>query len=268
VGPRAGELALIRSRAASCAAGVGGGGGAEAETGLLFPDLNVSAGTNKMIVLWNAGEGSTAPFDLYSGGATYIWRAYPIEKLNPVDTYWSSLFRTQWDANWANGAVDFEYYCCHPYPDLADNRAEWEISINADDFRSVAVTYDRWYTQVVTATTAKAVTYYFDWPNTGAGSRVGPITQDSRTTQTNPAMFFGDTLWQTERYCGILRGFQYYDALLTTQQIADEIATPGSVRTPWYLNLNPTPSDISDKSGNGNNPKWYSAAKASLWEAA
>jgi hypothetical protein len=235
------------------------------ETGLLFPDYDVSVSSNKMIVVWNAGEGSTAPFPLY-GGATYIWRAMPMQKLN--EGYWSSLFRTEWTNDWDGNAVLKEYYCCHPYPDPTDNRAEWEISMNGDDTRSVAVVYDQWYTQVVTATTGKVVTYYFDWPNTGAGFRVGPITQDSRSAQTNPAMYFGDTRFNVERYRGVLRGFQYYDALLTTQQITDEIANPGSVRTPWYLNLNPTPDDISDKSGNGNNPKWFTAAKASLWEAA
>lgn len=237
------------------------------ETGLLFPDYNVSASTNKMIAVWNAAEGSSAPFAIYpAAGATYIWRAMPRQKLN--EGYWSSLFRTEWTSDWDGNAVLKEYYCCHPYPDPTDERAEWEISMNGDDFRTVPVVYDQWYQQVVTVSAAKAVTFYFDWPNTGAGSRVGPITQDSRSAQTNPAMYFGDTRFNVERYRGVLRGFQYYDALLTTQQITDEIASPGSVRTPWYLNLNPTPDDISDKSGNGHNPKWFTVAKPTLWEAA
>lgn len=235
-------------------------------TGLLFPDYDVSPSGNKMIVLWNAGEGSTAPFPIY-GGATYIWRAFPMAKVvNPLG-YWSSLFRAQWGLPWEDGAVNYEYYGCHPYPDGPDNRAEWEISINGIDERVVPVEYDRWHTQVVTATTGKVVTFYFDWlAGIGAGFRVGPITQNAKTAQDDPAMWFGDTLWTQERYRGILRGFQYYDAVLTEEQINSEIATPGSVRTPWYLNLNPTPDDISDKSGAGHNPKWYSAAKASLWE--
>lgn len=243
------------------------------ETGLLFPDYNVSASSNKMIVVWNAGEGSTAPFGLYpAGGATYIWRALPRQKAN--EGYWSSLFRAEWTDDWAGDAVNKEYYCCHPYPDPTDERAEWEISMNGDDFRAVPVEYDRWHIQVVDVSPTKVVTFYFDWPNTGASFRVGPITQDARSAQANPALFFGDTRYNVERYCGVLRGFQYYEerlasaGALSVEQVNAELADPGSVRTPWYFNPNPTPDDISDKSGNGNNPKWFTAAKASLWQAA
>ena len=43
-----------------------------------------------------------------------------------------------------------------------------------------------------------------------------------------------------------------------------ELAVPGSVRRPWYLNLNPTPGDVTDKSGNGHHPSW-DGTTAQLW---
>jgi hypothetical protein len=64
---------------------------------------------------------------------------------------------------------------------------------------------------------------------------------------------------------GILRGFQFYDAALTPNEIAREIASPGSVRTPWYLNVDPIPSDISDKSGRGHYPEWVGSEHPLLW---
>ena len=36
---------------------------------------------------------------------------------------------------------------------------------------------------------------------------------------------------------------------------------------PWYLNMNPSPSDISDKSGRGNNPAWVGTERPTLWSA-
>jgi hypothetical protein len=83
----------------------------------------------------------------------------------------------------------------------------------------------------------------------------------------NPAIIIGDAPWDAgyEVYSGVLRGFQFYDTVLTPDEIQREIDNPGSVRTPWYLNLNPTPSDISDKSGNGHNPAWVNANRPALW---
>jgi hypothetical protein len=52
-----------------------------------------------------------------------------------------------------------------------------------------------------------------------------------------------------EEFNGIIRGMQFYDSLLTLPQIDSELAAPGSAVQPWYLNLNPTPTDITDKSG-------------------
>jgi len=77
----------------------------------------------------------------------------------------------------------------------------------------------------------------------------------------------GDNPWNpgAEVWSGVLRGFQFYDAQLTPSQIAQEIAAPGSARQPWYLNLNPTPTDISDKSGNGHHPSWVGNLLPTLW---
>jgi hypothetical protein len=33
----------------------------------------------------------------------------------------------------------------------------------------------------------------------------------------------------------------------------------------WYLNMNPTPTDIVDKSGKGHHPAWATSARPSLW---
>ena len=43
------------------------------------------------------------------------------------------------------------------------------------------------------------------------------------------------------------------------------LSTPAGSASIWYLNLDPTPTDISDKSGRGNNPDWVGTGRPGLW---
>ena len=76
---------------------------------------------------------------------------------------------------------------------------------------------------------------------------------------TNAALTFGDAPWapSTEIMNGVMRGIQVYSTLLSVADVGAEINNPKSTAAGtsniWYLNLNPTPTDISDKSGAGNN---------------
>ena len=54
----------------------------------------------------------------------------------------------------------------------------------------------------------------------------------------------------------------------TIEGFAQAIVDPLSVSGIFYLNLNPTPDDITDKSGQGNHPTWFTAERASLWQEA
>ena len=84
---------------------------------------------------------------------------------------------------------------------------------------------------------------------------------------------FGDNLWADERLSGRLRGMQIYSDALSLAQIqarmdlaSDVAVVAANPSSLFYCNLNPTPDDISDKSGSGHNPSWHdSANKATLW---
>ena len=150
---------------------------------------------------------------------------------------------------------------------------QWEISVNAQDFLSSEhVVYDTWYTQVARVYESGAnriLEFYWDWPDitTHVITRTIPKV-DQPSLPPNPVLTFGDAPWApgNEMLSGILRGIQVYDSLLSTSDISAEISDPGSVQTPWYLNLNPTPTDISDKSGNNHNPAWVGALRPTLYE--
>src|SRR5213075_3282666 len=85
-----------------------------------------------------------------------------------------------------------------------------------------------------------------------------------------PALTFGDAPWHQgwEVYDGVLRGFRIYSTNLSLSDIQSEadspLSTPAGKANIWYMNMNPTPDDILDKSGAGHNPSWV-ATPASLW---
>lgn len=214
----------------------------------------------------NAGVNETMRFEFNSPPAaypaTYIWRAYPRQQ----QSYYTTFF-------WGNNGPFYSsntYYGFHPYPDWkTDYQHFWEIASppGGDILSSDHVVYDRWYTQVAVCRTEGEVTiheFYWDWPDT---TKVVRHTGSRVSDPPEPALVIGDAPWNpgSEVWDGVLRGFQFYDAALKPSEIARELATPGSVRTPWYLNLNPMPGDITDKSGNGNHPEWVRSERPSLW---
>ena len=233
-------------------------------------------------ILWDS------PFAIYD--ATYIFRAYPKGPKtvsSPEQRHWTMFFwgnngNFAWDSSSAN-----TYYGAHPYPFGAPISAQaWEISVASNDFPpddpdDVEVTWNQWYTQVFRAWREDASTthheFYWDYEN-DPSKVISHTVIDSGWADTNPpspciivgqAPEFNGLSWGGydgfEEYKGILRGFQFYDALLSLANIDAELATPGSFRTPWYLNLNPTLSDISDKSGSGNHPAWDGSDRPALW---
>ncbi len=241
-------------------------------TGLDFPG---SAGTvNTMRFKF------TNPLPAYP--ATYIWRAYPRQQSG----YYTAFFWGNDDGAgqlstflWTStGGADM-YYGAHPYPDNPPNgnTHQWEISVEQQDFVNGAVVYDRWYTQalVVWADSGgiKHHVFYWDLPNTDSAHRVERVSTQGwgDAMPPAPALTWGDAPWNPgkEVWDGVLRGIQVYATNLSLSDILMEAATPGS--TPggaaslWYLNLDPKPDDIADRSGNGNNPAWVGNERPALW---
>jgi hypothetical protein len=56
-------------------------------------------------------------------------------------------------------------------------------------------------------------------------------------------------------------------AQLETDAQVLAVCRDNGMALPWYLNMNPSPSDISDKSGRGNNPAWVGTERPTLWTA-
>jgi hypothetical protein len=235
-------------------------------------------GTARRMLYWSN------PFPIYD--ATYIFKVYPRKKTSGTYKYYTAFF---WGNNgnftWDGGNCN-TYYGAHPYPIPAPSGpGQWEISVNCQDpVTGTEVGWDRWYTQAFRVwRESSSVThheFYYDLPDT---SKVLTYTiNDPNWANKNPpspaivmgqapdicgpppgncgASWGGYPGW--EEFNGIIRGIQIYSNALSLADIQAEIATPKSTvagqNSIWYLNLDPRPSDVSDKKGLGNphNPSW------------
>jgi hypothetical protein len=224
------------------------------------------------------------PFPIYD--ATYVFRVYPRKKVPTSGStgyyttfFWGNDGVFTWDGGGAN-----TYYGAHPYPIPEPNGpGQWEISVYARDLTTGSeVVWNRWYTQAFRAWRTSSSTthheFYWDLPDT---SKVIRYTIDSDPGWANrnpprPAIVMGQTPnWQGqswggfpgwEEFNGIIRGIQFYSGLLSVSDVLSEIQLPQSTAAGrnfiWYLNLNPRPSDVTDKKGTGtpHNPAWDGTA--------
>ena len=256
-------------------------------TGLVFPSNDDVPNTNADSVRFRWTHPQTVGLPIYGtngNGVTYIWRIKPAQQAGYYTTmFWGNDDGVGTIAStflWFRGKAN-AYYGAHPYPGVhgnANTSHDWEISIEQDDFVNGVVVPDRWYAQAFVAWgragARKHHMFYWDLPRVDAGHTVSRTT-DSRTwgdvNPPSPALTFGDAPWQPGNEClsGVLRGLQIYSVRLSEADILKEIAAPlsssvGSTNI-WYLNLNPTPDDISDKSGRGHHPSWIGDKRPTLF---
>jgi hypothetical protein len=243
------------------------GGSSSGITGLNFP----SNGDTSSDVRFRFTGANLIP--MYP--ATYIWRV----KLRQQSGYYTTFF---WGPD--GPFTGASYYGCHPYPDgepKGTSRAhKWELSINGGDNvtdangNSTQLGYDVWKTQALRVFdngVDKVHEFYWDLPDTTKVIRSVLDRRYGTPAPANPALNFGDAPWALggERLSGVLRGIQLYSAALSVSDLLTEASTPLSTSQGaaniWYLNMNPTPTDIVDKSGKGHHPAWATSARASLW---
>jgi len=206
---------------------------------------------------------------------TYIFKVFPRKKTNH-DAYFTTFF---WGNNGAF-SCNYLYYGAHPYPVPAPSGAgRWEVGFDCiDETAPGEVQWNRWFIQAVViyrdpnSSSAVFVDFYYDLPdlNKKVTNRGYP-----RAQPPNPAIVMGQAptngqggtqSWGGydgwEEFNGIIRGIQIYTDKLSTAEIAQEITTPKSTTkgasSIWYLNVNPRPTDVTDKKdvGTPHHPQW------------
>jgi hypothetical protein len=218
--------------------------------------------------------------------ATYIWRVYPRQQSGYYTTFFWATGGTEffWDGGQGN-----TYYGAHPYPQDAPsgNTHYWEIAtgFGGDFFGDppVTVVYNRWYIQALVAwstSSGKRTIFYYDLPDTSKAVDVTVSSSFGNKAPPTPALTWGDAPWIVPGYTdthgqgnevlnGILRGIQVYSTNLSLADILGEVGSPLSTGAGaaniWYLNLDPRPDDISDKSGKAHHPAWVGSERPGLW---
>lgn len=214
-------------------------------------------------------------------GVTYIWRAYPRQQ----PSYYTAFFWGNDDGAgnlntflWVDGRGADSYYGAHPYPlsPPNGNTHAWEISVEQADFTNGTVEYNRWHTQALVVWSdggRKHHEFYWDLPKTDSANRVVRVSDLAwgNRTPPHPALTWGDAPWNpgNEVWNGVLRGIQIYATKLSVDEILSEVSQPLSTArgasSIWYLNVNPKPDDISDKSGKDHHPLWVGNARPGLY---
>lgn len=262
---------------------------AGARTGLDFPS-NGAAPSSAFVAFQflNPHLNGLPMWGPANAGVTYVWKYRPRQQAGYyVTLWWSNNGTFEWNA----GKPD-SYYGAHPYPrggGTGTTTHDWEIGgmdygadwISTLSGSSKLVVKDRWYAQalriVVNGDGTKTAWFYTDLPSTAPGDVI-KVTSPSYFGNSNPpapALTFGDSPWfanyQHERLSGVLRGIKIFSKGISesdtlAESATDALATSEGTANIWYLNSNPTPADISDKSGRGHHPVWAQPAnRAALW---
>jgi hypothetical protein len=258
--------------------------GSTAQTGLDFPSNGQSPASAFVAFQFLNPQNNGLPIWGPSGqGVTYIWKYRPRQQ----DGYYVTFFWSH------NGNFDSSaFYGAHPYPDYPGGTGatnhNWEIAgmggpvdwTNTLSGGPKRVVKDVWYTQALRITRnsdgTKTARFYLNLPSVASNDIIQASADRTwgETMPPSPAITFGDAPWyaqyQHERLSGVLRHVKIFNKALSEADLMAEAASDALVTTEgqaniWYMNINPTPSDISDKSGRGHHPVWGSSARPGLW---
>ncbi len=243
---------------------------------------------NKGLPIWGPGN----------AGVTYIWKYRPRQQ----NGYYVTMWYSRGDGYFNQGTPAYDaYYGGHPYPypprgGPSNPNHVWELAgmndgadwlgtgggaepDNGGNAHSLAT--DRWYTQALrityNANGTKTARFFIDLSAPNTPSNWIEHTSDASygTSQPRQAKItFGDSPWYPqyghERMSGVIRHIKIFDKSLSQADIVAEadsesLATTDGQNHVWYMNINPTPSDITDKSGRSHNPTWAGSTRATLY---
>jgi hypothetical protein len=254
--------------------------GGSPSAGIVFPSNGDGSVSNVVFRLSGANLPNIVPL-------TLLWKIAPIQQTG----FYTAFFHGRTDGTFVG---DDTYWGANPYPQggASGTVHNWEVSTHGGDdivdenSNSTVVTKGTevspvWYSQAAVAQNISGgmdIDFWWDL-RTSVNRRINTNHPGSplANASQSPALSFGDAPWSAnqERLSGILRGIQVYQAALsvTRVQALEALETDTAVLayctanglTPWYVNMNPTPSDITDKSGNGRNAAWLSGDHGTLW---
>lgn len=255
-----------------------------AETGLIFPSNNVAGSDIGIDFL---GADMVPRLD-----HTIIWKANYTDQAGYYAWCWHVFADNAWHGG--SGA-----YGCHPYPttgahDGSGYSTGGTGSSGTTHYHEIANGLDKisdggsglvlqkgvWLWQARTCQTVGSNYVHTYWPDiqNNPGFSITWITSTAPNTASFGALKFrfGASPWTAtgsaneETPSGIFRHLLQYSRAMSLSEIQAKLALTSNDTTDvdrWYSNINPTPSDISDKSGKGHHPVWANANRPTLWSS-
>ena len=266
-------------------------------TGLIFPSNN--AANSDIRLLWSGAN-------LLSRTAhTVIWLAKYVQQDGYYAVTWHSPNDGVWDDG--AYSVGMHPYPCNGafnaagqatggtgdtgtvhYQEIAGLLVATDCiaSTNAPGPQDVfLVTKGTWYQSARSVKVVGSDLVHTYWPDI-ANNPTKFIVQSFATASLGsaggaPAFYIGASDWtatgnaNSETISGTVRGIRLFSAALVIADIQTEIAAIGNnaaassagQAATWYINDNPTPSDVADKSGAGHSPSWANANRPTLYTA-
>lgn len=250
------------------------------------------AGASRKMMYWSSPP---AAYDM-----TYLFKVYQRNQVTGVGDgtrYYTTFFHGNNGQFVWGGGYTTSYYGAHPYPTPVNtNDGKWEISTNGNDYvtrddgSSPYATNNAWYSQAFVAQNTggnnRNHVFYIALPSVTTANKITFLQTGGYTTPPTPAIVMGQapdngsgqswggySRWEEQN--AIIRGIQIYTSALTEAQILELAAldtdaavnakiTELGITTAWYINMNPRPSDVTDKKEGGtpHNPAFDSAAPA------
>lgn len=215
---------------------------------------------------------------------------------HPHNDYYAVFWYTSDDENYSGQSY---YNGGTPYPLGGSGSTHyWEIAHDGTDSYTDLVVKDVWYPQAFSSQLDISgdlqYVYYWavdsgttsTWTQT-ASTTAGALSACACTATTwsggGYVIELGASPWRRdavgsgtndETLYGVIRDIQIFDTVLSASEIATEMATESNAaitevgqRHLWYSNMDPIPTDVTDKSGSGNDPTWANANRPIQWDS-
>ena len=266
----------------------------ETGTGLDFPP-NFADGSDARLV-WSGAD------MLDRTSHTAIWQARYVQQ----NGYYAVAWHTSNDGTWHASLFEYGTHP-YPTTGTVDATGQstggtggegavhyYEIAgLGASDFiaspgpgPTYVLTTDVWVTQARTAEIVGDQVRHRYWPDLAdpdafiEQSVSADGVDQASAAAVSPAFTIGGSPWtgdgngNGESPASVLRGFAFFAAPLVVDDIvaeagseSDAPVTAAGAASVWYINRNPTPDDVADRSGAGHSPVWANDARPGLWTA-
>lgn len=259
--------------------------GIVAQAGLVFPSNGQANGNIQL-------DWSTTVVPRFSH--TAIWRYKPVQQTSYYALVWHSRADGTWDAPNARYVFGTHFYPCDGRVNTDGTAVALDVNLHCHEIAdgndviktppaSGDVTpFSAWGTWLLQARKCVQVgsdyvhTFWPDIENNPSLSIVWTRPTSDYPSPPSLGFYFGASKWtasgNTNSECpsGTLRSVMLFNEGLSLAEIQAHGARTANLTTAIdarcvYSNISPTPTDVTDKSGAGNNPSWANANRPTLW---